>query len=162
MMRRMFSLLLPLLPSAALAQPNQPVPPIGAAPPFLRTRQTVSSAQILALNTTPIVLVPAPAANQIVEIWRIHIELIFGTIAYTGGTLLNVRYGTSTGPTAATAPSNGAFTGVASGITSTPSLVGGAAFTSAGLRVVLSNSGNYTLGDGTGVITTYYTLENLG
>jgi len=53
---------------------------------------TVPTASILALNTTPVVLVPAQGAGSIVKIDDIVAKLVFNTIAYTGANALEFRY----------------------------------------------------------------------
>lgn len=63
---------------------------------------TLTSAQILALNTTPITLVAAQGAGTIIDIETITASLVFGTIAYTGAHNIEVRFTNGSGAKAAT------------------------------------------------------------
>ncbi|MEE8153290.1 MAG: hypothetical protein V3T76_09715 [candidate division NC10 bacterium] len=44
---------------------------------------TLSAAQILALFTTPVTLIPAQGADTVIQVLRITAKLIFGATAYT-------------------------------------------------------------------------------
>lgn len=57
-----------------------------------RKSVTLTTAQVLALFTTPVVLVPAPAAGQYIEVLRVSAKLTFNSIAYTGANALEIRY----------------------------------------------------------------------
>lgn len=57
-----------------------------------RTRVTLTSAQILALFTTPIQLLPAPGAGYYNDIYSIIALNKFNSVAYTGANALEVRY----------------------------------------------------------------------
>lgn len=59
-------------------------------------RFTLTSAQILALNTTPITLIPAFIQSVIIVEW-IAARLNFNTTAYTGNNALEFRYTNATG-----------------------------------------------------------------
>lgn len=52
----------------------------------------LSSAQILALFTTPITLIAAPGAGKYISVDEIVFRLNFGTTQYTGANALEVRY----------------------------------------------------------------------
>lgn len=54
-------------------------------------RYTLSSAQILALNSTPVTIVPA-FLNSLIIVEGIDAKLIFNTTAYTGANNLEFRY----------------------------------------------------------------------
>lgn len=53
---------------------------------------TLTSAQILALFTTPIVLLPAPGVGKILVVRRITCKNNFNSVAYTGANALEARY----------------------------------------------------------------------
>ncbi len=55
----------------------------GGGGPFLTAKKHITSAQILALNTTPQVIVPAPGAGKILIPQRVMIVYHFGTVDYT-------------------------------------------------------------------------------
>lgn len=46
------------------------------------TKVTISSAEVLLLNSTPVTLVPAPGAGNVIEIISMFAFLDYGTIAY--------------------------------------------------------------------------------
>jgi hypothetical protein len=75
---------------------------------------TVTTAQVLALNTTPIALVAAPGAGKIVLIEEITCKLVFNSIAYTGSNALEFRYTDGSGAKV-TADMPSAFLNSASG-----------------------------------------------
>lgn len=57
-----------------------------------RKRVTLTSAQILALFTTPITLIPAPPAGYFIDIISITAKVKFNSVAYTGANALELRY----------------------------------------------------------------------
>lgn len=59
---------------------------------ILSNTVTLTSAQILALNATPVTIVPAPAAGMIIVPIGIYVQYNFNTIAYTGGDRLFFFY----------------------------------------------------------------------
>jgi hypothetical protein len=84
---------------------NEPpvIPIAGLASEILRKQSTtLTSTQILALNTTAISIVPAGGADTIIVVDKIVAVLDYGTIAYTGGNALEFRYTNSSGVKVAT------------------------------------------------------------
>ncbi|HVB24111.1 MAG TPA: hypothetical protein VNG51_19390 [Ktedonobacteraceae bacterium] len=61
---------------------------------------TLTSAQILALNTTPITLIAAQGANTYIEVLAATAKLDFGTVAYTGANAANITYTNGAGAAA--------------------------------------------------------------
>lgn len=75
---------------------------------------TLTAAQIKALFTTPVALVPAQGAGTIVDIVGIWAKNVFGTVAYTGANALEFRYTDGAGAKV-TADIAAAFINTASG-----------------------------------------------
>ena len=67
---------------------------------------TLTSAQILALHSTPITLIPAPAAGFAIQVDSVAASLKFGTTAYTGANALTLNYTNGSGATAITIASS--------------------------------------------------------
>lgn len=57
-------------------------------------------AQILAANTTPITIVPAPGAGYFVDVNDCVINLVYGSAAYAGGGTVGLNYTNAAGPAA--------------------------------------------------------------
>ena len=63
----------------------------GGEPAFIRLADVaISSAQILALNSSPVTLVPAPGAGFTVFPQEVLVQYIFVTTAYTGDTTAQI------------------------------------------------------------------------
>lgn len=62
-----------------------------------RARITLTSAQILALNTTPITLVAAGGAGTYISVDEVVATLNAGTVAYTGANAANITYTNGSG-----------------------------------------------------------------
>lgn len=61
-----------------------------------RKRVSLNSAQILALNSTPVTLVPAPGAGRAVDVVSVTGSLTAGT-QYTGANAIELRYTNGSG-----------------------------------------------------------------
>ena len=122
----------------------------------------LTSAQLLALNTTPITLIPAAGAGNMISIVNATLEYNFVATPYTvpGGTQLQLFVNTlevGTDIAAAGLVDQGANT-VAS-TTAANQTTGTAAATLANQPLTITNSiGNFTLGDGTLTVTVYYNI----
>ncbi|CAM6004576.1 unnamed protein product, partial [Sphagnum balticum] len=66
----------------------------------------LTSAQILALNSTPITIVPAPGAGYIIDVISAAAMLTFNTTAYTGTNALQIQYTNGSGAVTASFPSS--------------------------------------------------------
>ena len=53
---------------------------------------TLTAAQVLALNATPIQLLPAPGANLVIVLRAVLLELLYGGTAYTNGGNANIQF----------------------------------------------------------------------
>ena len=53
---------------------------------------TLTAAQVLALNATPVQLLPAPGANLAIVLRAVLLELLFNTTAYTNGGGANIQF----------------------------------------------------------------------
>jgi hypothetical protein len=75
---------------------------------------TVATGAVLALNSTPVELVAAPAAGKVVLIEEITCKLVFNSVSYTGSNALEFRYTNGSGAKV-TADMGSAFLNSASG-----------------------------------------------
>jgi hypothetical protein len=134
--------------------------PAGAVPGVTqRQRVTLTSAQILALFTTPITLIAAPGAGMYVSVDEIVGILKFGTIAYTGANAGIVSYTSGAGAAATSAP---AAAWINSASTTAVKLVGVAVTPVANAPVVLSvGTANPGAGDGTMTLDVSYRVVSL-
>lgn len=82
-MRRLYLLLLVFLVPVLSVQPQAGFSSAVPSPRVLITG-SLTSAQILALNGTPVTVIPAPGAGNVVVIELFATELVFGGTAYTG------------------------------------------------------------------------------
>lgn len=57
-----------------------------------RLKVTLTSAQLLALNTTAITLIPAPGTGKYISVDEVMAKNDFNSIAYTGANALEIRY----------------------------------------------------------------------
>lgn len=88
-------------PAADPSIPNNTTPIIqfpDLDPGILKAAQvTLTTAQLLALHTTPVSLIPAQGAGTVIEIVSIHAKLVFNSVAYTGSNALEIRYTNGSG-----------------------------------------------------------------
>ena len=120
---------------------------------------SLTSAELLALNTTPVTIVPAPGSGNIVVIESIITTLDYGSTTYAdSGTNTGLYYTNSSGLAIDSTLYN-CFTAAASEIKSSfaPSLL----HAQSGLLnapVVLTGSANMTTGNGAGKVTVTYKI----
>ena len=76
---------------------------------------TLSSAQILALNATPVSLISAPGSGKSIVVDEALFKMTFGTIAYTGTNNLELRYTNGSGTKVTGDFDKTAFLNIASG-----------------------------------------------
>ncbi len=77
----------------ALMLPGQYTPP----PPHVAVTGSITSAQILALNSTPVQVVAAPGAGNAIIVDQFTAELVYNSVAYTNSSQFYLGYGTSNG-----------------------------------------------------------------
>jgi hypothetical protein len=64
--------------------------------PVFKNVVNISSAQVLAMYTTPVLLVPAQGAHKVIFVHDVFVEYIYGGVAYANGSGFAIQY-TSTG-----------------------------------------------------------------
>lgn len=137
---------------------------IGPQPilPVLHARVSLTSAQILAINTAPITLIPAPGANKVITILGFATALNYGTTTYSA-TAINFYYGNVSGASTAIGISATLLSATASayqnGRGSAASEAPVAQF--ANQAIVASAAANPTTGNGSLDIDLWYTVSNL-
>lgn len=60
--------------------------------PVFKNVVDISSAQVLAMYTSPVLLVPSPGANKIIFVHDVFIEYAFGGVAYANGSGISIQY----------------------------------------------------------------------
>ena len=124
-----------------------------------RARVTLTSAQILALNTTPITLVGAPGANKYISVDEIVGILDFGSAAYVGTNAVEFRYTNGAG---AKVTGDGANAWLNSASSAAVKTVAAAVTPVANAPVVASvPTANPTTGDGTITFDVLYRVVSL-
>jgi hypothetical protein len=127
----------------------------------------ITSAQLLALKTTPLQLVPAPGAGLAIIVHSISLKINFGTVAYTlnAGTL-KLFLGTTANAVALTGDLSALLTQTSSkenlGVPALATGVQTVANTeNQGLFLGNDGAANYTLGDGTLDIVLQYQIVQM-
>jgi len=133
--------------------------------PVLFALVSLTSAQLLALNTTPITLVPAPGAGVAIAIFAIYMEYKYNSVVYTiNGATLQFDYNNAGSALKTTFAETGFFDQASSQLALiAPATVHGALTVAANQPYTLGATGgsNMTLGNGTAGLFVYYTLVNL-
>lgn len=139
-------------------------PAIQSALGFSVVKVTLTSAQILALNTTPITLVAAPGAGE----WYVPVLLVInfqgGTVAYTdgGGGAVNIAVGSWS----SNITNNNVFTGTASlrnhaSYELTGIATAAATPTNENAAITITKAtGNFAAGNGTASVLLYFNVHD--
>jgi hypothetical protein len=136
------------------ATPTTPgLPPVAGL--ISKIKLTLTAAQLNAIKTTPISIIPAPGANRYLQVIGVTARLLFGTTAFTlnAGTL-KLFLGPVANAKALTADMSALLTQVVNATTIGQAVLGNATLTDAqalNVPIQIGNDGaaNYTLGDGT-------------
>ncbi len=125
-------------------------------------RVVLTQAQILALNTTPIPIIPAPGASTIITIDSWAAALNFGTSAYSA-VAMSLNYINAAGPPTGVGPSSALVsattTSYQNGRGSTVSAVASTLVVNEAIVVTAASA--ITGGDGTLSIDVWYTISSL-
>lgn len=138
----------------------------GADGAVLTATVTLSSANILALDSVPQTIVPAPGAGKFLSVASWMVSLDFGSVAYAGGGATSVlAYGTSLGAGSSITPRlDSLVDAAASAAFFGPSNLGTtAALPAASLMnqgIVLNSPTPFTTGNGTLVVNVAYSIMN--
>jgi len=131
----------------------------GSGGAVLTKTVVVSSAEILALFTTPKELVAAPGANKILVPISITVSYKYNSITYTAGA---GTFGVAYAGTAEIVPCGNPFLATASTIVSVAGAVDALFTDTVNKALVLKNATqNYATGDGTAIVTVVYRIENV-
>lgn len=132
---------------------------VDSGAPLLSTKVTLTSAQILAIHTTPINLVGAQGANTYIELIGLVAKLDFNTTAYSASTnTLQILYTNGSGATVATALPNAFLT---SASTAAYKTVPSAVTPVANSPIVATVAANPTLGDSTITLDVFYRVVTI-
>lgn len=136
---------IPASQSPLLFSPQGPQGPAGNNADVLTVTGTLSSAQLKAIHTSPVTIVPAPGASLCLDAIRIAGMYKFGTVAYGGANALQLSiggFGVNFVPAAQMNGSSNAFAAGGAGISGTNSDLRNQPY-------VLTAAADYTSGDGT-------------
>jgi hypothetical protein len=127
--------------------------------PIFHARQTLTSAQILASNTNPITIVPAPGPGNIIVPIEATMTLNFNTTAYTSAGSPSIYYAENL--TTMITGSSFSLTGTVSSIQGGRALTAGPwplSTTTNNSVVFFTPTSNPTVGDGTVDIDIWFTI----
>jgi hypothetical protein len=140
--------------------------PIGGSAVLSTGKISLTTAQLLSLNTSPVTIIPAPGASKYIYVVMSSYELIFGTTPFVlndGDQGPGLFYGSISGFTADNASGSGAFSASESCIsTGTSGYTTSPTTSFENLPVILANGiADMTDGDGIGTMTVIYTVIDL-
>lgn len=131
--------------------------------PIFKNVVNISSAQVLAMWTTPVLLIPAQGAHKMIFVHDAFVEYIYGGIAYANGSGFALQY-TSAGSDAGLVFFNSNINpnGSASGFGGDPAVPFNpldvvTSYVNQGIYASTSIN-NYTAGNGTFRVTVFYTI----
>lgn len=130
--------------------------------PQLTVTGTLSSSQILGLNSTPITLVTAQGAGTIIQVDKISLNYIYNSTTYASGGAISAIYGTNTAKAATGTAAASVITGTSNGFaTLLPTAIAqnGTLTDYVNKAISLSNAtGAFTTGNGTIAYKVFYTV----
>lgn len=136
----------------------------GIASPDMQMRYVLTSAQLLALRTTPVSIIPAPGPGKYIQVESMIMRSVFGGTAYTlnAGTL-KMFQGPVANAKALTADQSALLTAVANSTNLNIAVVPLTALTDPQIintDIEMGNDGtaNYTLGNGTVIVYVNYEI----
>lgn len=127
------------------------------------TTITLTSAQLLALHATPITLIPAPGAGQMILLQQTSMEYVFNTTAYTvpgGAQLRTLINGVTVGADIAATgllDQNASTIGYSRAANQTTGIAT-ATLANQPLTITNTNATEFTLGNGTLVVNVLYNI----
>lgn len=124
-----------------------------------RSYIVLTSAQILALNTTPITLIPAPVTNAAIIVHHANAKITYKTATYTGSNALQLQYTDGSGAVAASFASSALLDKAATTVATTPGLACNPVLAAA--LVASVPSANPAVGDSTIAIEVIYEIRKL-
>ena len=127
-------------------------------------RVAISSAQFLALNTTPVALVAAPGAGKVLICDGFYFEFTYNSIQYTSGGVVNPVYHSATASLTAGGVAAASIQAAANYYGYSPAIAGATALAlSANTGIDLyAATGNFSTGNSTAVVKMPYTILTLG
>lgn len=125
----------------------------------------LTSAQILGMYATPVLILPAPPAGKMIVLSRITGTYLFGTVQYVAGGAIGLEWGSAAhlaGPAASTTLAGATFDGYAASNTFelTPDNTDTLAHIIAMPVYISNDTAAFTTGDGSLLVNVNYTVVN--
>jgi hypothetical protein len=144
----------------SLAQSDEDFLPVTQGEEVFQTEKTFTSALLLAGFTTPLELVPAPAAGKAIIVDKIILAMDYNSAAYATNTTLEFRYTNGSG-TKVTADSAAMLDATADKITSVGGIEAALVATQAAAVVACVATGNPITGNSAIKIRTIYRVMSI-